>query len=121
MDLVGEGNLKGDRAVQLGVTRVKVDAREMRCAKEKSFFSKGRKRSIYLEISPRGERGWRISLPFNRFIVSFNREKRDLVYKRLFPPAFTTISIHQLARRRSITRACNRNRFNGKKRKILRY
>lgn len=23
---------------QLGVTRVKVDAREMRCAKEKSFF-----------------------------------------------------------------------------------
>lgn len=38
MDLVGEGNLKGDRAVQLGVTRVKVDAREMRCAKEKSFF-----------------------------------------------------------------------------------
>lgn len=26
---------------QLGVTRVKVDAREMRCAKEKSFFSEG--------------------------------------------------------------------------------
>lgn len=23
---------------QLGVTRIKVDAREMRCAKEKSFF-----------------------------------------------------------------------------------
>lgn len=100
MDSVGEGNLKGDRAVQLGVTRVKVDAREMRCAKEKSFFSKGRKRSIYLEISPRGERGWRISLPFNRFIVSFNREKRDELglqkavpssfYHHLDPPARST-------------------------------
>lgn len=46
---------------QLGVTHVKVDAREMRCAKEKSFFfggREGKKRSIYLsfEISPRGER-----------------------------------------------------------------
>lgn len=35
---------------QLGVTRVKVDAREMRCAKEKSFFFGKRERSIFLSF-----------------------------------------------------------------------
>lgn len=38
---------------QLGVTRIKVDAREMRCAKEKSFlffFFGKRERSIYLSF-----------------------------------------------------------------------
>lgn len=32
---------------QLGVTRVKVDAREMRCAKEKSFFFSERERGRF--------------------------------------------------------------------------
>lgn len=32
---------------QLGVTRIKVDAREMRCAKEKSFFFSERERGRF--------------------------------------------------------------------------
>ena len=50
---------------QLGVTRVKVDAREMRCAKEKSFlffFFGKRERSISFEIFEVKGTGWFPSL-----------------------------------------------------------
>lgn len=63
--------------------------------KRRVFFSKrvgGKKRSIYLSFEMSPVKGG--FLPFNRFIVSFNREKEaGLVYKRLFPQVFITISI----------------------------
>lgn len=94
----------------------------MRKRRGSFFFRKeGRKRSIYLEISPRGERedgGFPFLLIVSLFLLIVKKGTMSLVYKRLFlPPSFTTVSIHQLARGRSIMRACNGNRFNGKKEK----
>lgn len=50
---------------QLGVTRVKVDAREMRCAKEKSFFLERERGPFFFRLKSFREvkgKGWFSSL-----------------------------------------------------------